>query len=418
MINKIQGENIMKPIFRKTISCLLALGLCAALLPVPQKAQAVQYTGTASYMSGKYYRKLREVALTGDARRDIICVARSQLGYQEGGSLNQLSGEVHGGVNHTEFGEWYGMQDQWCAMFMSWCAHLAGASEEAFPRHCFTPEGLQWFAVRGNAYSREEVAAGQYTPRPGDLIYFKSPNSARTTSHVGLVTGYSHGRVHTIEGNVAAAGVMTSGGAVVTKSYPISNTYIVYICSPDYEEVGTNVQTPKTTDCKALREALVLQETGGGLGYDAVGCQGTVGIGQWYGAEALDLLRRIRSFDEAAFDALDTAGVGELLDENRLPRDTEGETCLRRLLASHAGVCVQEQKLDETLADFMEAAEARGVTALRGQLLCAAVGQLAGAGTLNRLLIKVGDGGSPVALFDALEALDPTLYQTCLHLQI
>lgn len=408
----------MKLIFRKTTALLLALGLSASLLPASQKVQAVQYTGTASYMSGKYYQKLRQVALTGDARTDIVSIARSQIGYQEGGSLNQLSGQVHGGVNHTEFGEWYGMQDQWCAMFLSWCASLAGASEEAFPKHCFTPEGLQWFAVRGRAYSREEVATSKYVPQPGDLIYFKSTKSARTTNHVGLVTGYSRGRVHTIEGNVAAAGVMTSGGAVVTKSYPITNTYIVYICSPDYEVVGTNVQTPKTTNCKALREALIMQETGGALGYGTLGDRGTLGIGQWYGEEALDLLRRIRRFDEAAFAALDTAGVGEQLDENRLPADPAGLTCLSNILASRAGVCVQEQKLEETLSGFLSAAEDRGVTDSRGQLLCAAVGYLAGNGTVNRVLTQAGEDLSSASLFAALEAVNPDLFKICRSLQL
>lgn len=406
----------MKNVYRKTISFLLALGLAVALLPSTREVEALEYTGTASYMSGKYYQKLRDVILTGDARTDIVTIARSQIGYQEGGSLNQLSGQVHGGVNHTEFGEWYGMQDQWCAMFLSWCAYLAGASEDAFPKHCLTAEGLRWFAARGRAYSREEVAAGQYVPRRGDLVYFKSPNSSRNASHVGLVTGYSRDRVHTIEGNVAAAGVMTSGGAVVTKSYPISNTYIVYICAPDYEEVATNVHTPQVTDCQALREALILRETGGGLGYGTVGAQGSLGIGQWYGGEALDLLHRIRSMDEAAFGVLDTAGVGQLLDENRLSTDEAGKTCLSNILASRSGVYVQEQKLEEALTGYMAVAQAHGITDIQDRLLCAAVGYLAGSGTLNRLLTQAEP--NPGSLVATLEAVNPELHRVVKSLEL
>ena len=34
----------------------------------------------------------------------------------------------------------------------------------------------------------------------------------------------------TLEGNVASAGTVSNGGAVVEKVYPISNQFIVYIC--------------------------------------------------------------------------------------------------------------------------------------------------------------------------------------------
>ena len=108
------------------------------------------------------------------------------------------------------------------------------------PKHCYTPTGLQWFKDRGRAYSRATVAKGGYTPQPGDIIYFKSSRNNNTTNHVGIVTKYSNGTVYTIEGNTSSATISTNGGAVCEKSYSISNTYIVYICSPDYKNTSSS----------------------------------------------------------------------------------------------------------------------------------------------------------------------------------
>ena len=207
---------------------------------VPMKANAVNYSGSSSYKSGKYYTRLKNVSLTGNQRTDIVNIAKSQIGYQEGSSSSQLSGASYGGKNYTEYGRWYGLQDMWCAMFVSWCANLAGVSTSIVPKHCFTPDGLSWFKSRGLAYTRKTVANGGYTPKAGDIIYFKSARNSNSTNHIGIVTGYSNGTVYTIEGNSSSATISTNGGAVVSKSYSISNTYIVYICKPNYKNSSSS----------------------------------------------------------------------------------------------------------------------------------------------------------------------------------
>jgi hypothetical protein len=250
---------------KKVIAAATATVLAMSLLG--SSASALQYTGTGSYMSGQYYRQLKQVPLTGDPRTDIVAIARSQVGYQEGNSINQLTGEVYGGTNFTEYGAWYGMQEMWCAMFVSWCADRAGISTNTVPSHAYTPDGLSWFAARGQAYTRAEVQSRKYTPRPGDLIYFKTSRNAKTTNHIGIITDYSGGRVYTVEGNVGAAGRLTNGGMVAEHSYPISNTYIVFICAPNYESGSTNVlpdarQRTQQLQQKSLREAIFSLETG------------------------------------------------------------------------------------------------------------------------------------------------------------
>lgn len=223
---------------------LVVLIIVGMLLPMFRiEASAMSYSGSSSYKSGKYYTQLTKVSLTGNQRTDIVNIARSQVGYQEGSSSSQLSGSSYGGKNYTEYGRWYGLQDMWCAMFVSWCANVAGVSTSVVPKHCYTPTGLQWFKDRGRAYSRATVAKGGYTPQAGDIIYFKSSRNNNTTNHVGIVTKYSNGTVYTIEGNTSSATISTNGGAVCEKSYSISNTYIVYICSPNYKNTSTSTST-------------------------------------------------------------------------------------------------------------------------------------------------------------------------------
>ena len=414
--------------FNRILSwALAAVLLVSVVIPaVTQPVSALSYSGSASYMSGKYYKALTEVKLTGDPRTDIVNVALSQVGYQEGGSSNQLSGEVYGSVNYTEYGRWYGVQSMWCAMFASWCAEVAGISTDIIPKHAYTPDGLQWFKKRGLAYSRAQVAAGEYTPQPGDLIYFKSSRNKNPTNHVGIVTGYSDGVVYTIEGNTSSASISTNGGTVAQKSYPITNTYIVYICCPDYEGTGSRVvetktETPKTTtvtkkqtdDLAVLRKAIYAIETGGESDYDRIAASYaggiTIGSGQWYGMEAKELLMRIRKKYSVTFERLDTAGIGKDLDEQdwssyRISADSEKAECIRQILGSSAGIKVQDEMMNERLRQYQKEAAALGVTNANAQLLCAGLCHFGGTGVMKRVLDKVQGDYTVENICAAIEA--------------
>ena len=68
--------------FNRILSwALAAVLLVSVVIPaVTQPVSALSYSGSASYMSGKYYKALTEVKLTGDPRTDIVNVALSQVG--------------------------------------------------------------------------------------------------------------------------------------------------------------------------------------------------------------------------------------------------------------------------------------------------------------------------------------------------
>lgn len=423
---------------KRGLSGALAAVLIAAVI-LPHSAQpvsALEYKGSSGYMSGKYYRALTEVNLTGNPRTDIVNIAKSQVGYQEGGSSNQLSGEVYGGVNFTEYGRWYGVQSMWCAMFASWCADVAGISTDIIPKHAYTPDGLRWFRNRGLAYSRAKVAAGEYTPQPGDLIYFKSSRNQNPTNHVGIVSGYSNGTIYVIEGNTSSASISTNGGVVAEKSYPISNTYIVYICCPDYEGTGPRVvetkpaavtapksETPKKTETtkktdefKTLRKAIYAMESGKADGYDRVATTYgsgviTVGSGQWYGMSARELLLRIRKADAKAFAKLDTANIGQDLDSQdwsnyRIDCSSDKAACIRQILCSKAGIQVQDEMMNERLSNFRKEAKALGVRSKDAQMLCAGICHVGGVRMLQQVLNSVQGDYTVENIRNAMDKMD------------
>ena len=392
----------MKGLKKRILSACLA---AAMLLPAGMPGRAVEYEGTPSYMSGKYYRALKEVQLTGDPRTDIVNIALSQVGYQESTYMKELSGEIVGNVNFTEYGQWYDMQDQWCAMFVSWCAALAGIGEDVVPKHSYTPNGLYWLKDKwGRAYSRAKVEAGVYTPQPGDLIYFKSSGSKATTNHVGVVTGYRDGVVYTVEGNTASPAIFSSGGTVAHKSYAITNQYIVYICSPDYGKTAAVIENgveTRTVEEKqaALNRALGLLESGGAEGYSVLGRTAdgklTLGCGQWYGQQALDLVRRIGGSNPDLEAAL--MGAGTLTAEQ--------ETALCGLLGSEAGIRAQKDMVAESLAAGEILAEGLGVTQTEAKLACGALYCLGGEMAVRRVVRQAGADAPLQGLCGAMDAM-------------
>ena len=402
----------MKQIKKRILSAVLAL---AMLTPAP--VRAVDYLGSDSYQTGKYYRALQEVTLTGDPRTDIVNIALSQVGYQESAYIKELSGEIVGNANFTEYGDWYPMQDQWCAMFVSWCAALAGISDTVVPKHSYTPNGLYWMKDQwGRAYSRAKVEAGAYTPQPGDIIYFKSPTTKATTNHVGIVTGYRDGVVYTVEGNTSSPAIFSGGGTVARKSYPITNSYIVYICCPDYEGTGQKVKNGVASRSLAEKEAAVEQavnllESGSIEAYDRVELRPdgsvTLGSGQWHGNQARDLVRQIRDADPVAFAALDTADLAAALEEdwrsycwNEAQKD-----CMQAVLGSEAGLAVQQGLMRQRLTEGQRLAETLGVTQAEAKLACGALYCLGGNVAVRRAVSLSGGDLSSKAICGAMDTM-------------
>lgn len=228
---------------KRLLRAITASFLCVVLLLVGLPVHSEESKYSDSYASGIFYRRLCNVQLQGDQRQDIVNIAMSQIGYTEGNGKNALSGLSNGNKNYTEFGLWYNdlygpdgyERAAWCAMFVSWCANQAGIPSDIVYYHAFTPYGLNWFQEQGRSYTRQQVANGSYTPLPGDIVYFKSNANNRIVNHVGIVVRYSDGILYAIEGNTYPNEQSSEGGQVCLKSYSIGDSFIRYICSPNYQ---------------------------------------------------------------------------------------------------------------------------------------------------------------------------------------
>ncbi len=140
---------------------------------------------------------------------DIVSVAAKEIGYRETGN------------NMTKYGAWYGTNGAaWCHMFVSWCAAKAGIPASVVPKTSSTSEGMAWFKSRGIFKYK-----GKYTPKRGDLVYFKTGRS-----HVGIVEKVTGSTLHTIEGNTS--------DRVARRTYPLSEKTITGYGVPKYTGIN------------------------------------------------------------------------------------------------------------------------------------------------------------------------------------
>ena len=194
----------------------------------------------------------------------------------------------------------------------------------------------------------------------------------------------------------------TSKPAAVTKTEPQTS-----------KSAAATTPQKKTDELAVLRKVIYALETGGEGCYDriTVSLNGgiiTIGSGQWYGMKAGELLQRIRKADKTAFSRLDTAGIGQDLDEAdwssyRISADSDKAECIRRILCSEAGIRVQDEMMNEMLRSYQQESGALGVKDTDAQLLCAGVRHLGGERALERLLEKVQGGYTTESICAAME---------------
>ncbi|MDD3171291.1 MAG: CHAP domain-containing protein [Bacilli bacterium] len=140
----------------------------------------------------------------------LIAIANEEIGYVEGPN------------NDTKYGAWYNLNyEAWCAMFVSWCCYEAGISTKIVPRYCGCTAGMAWFAAENRFGAR-----GEYTPQPGDIIFFRDADQSTGSTHTGIVIAVDETKVYTIEGNTS--------NMVAKRSYLLTNTYIVGYGNPNY----------------------------------------------------------------------------------------------------------------------------------------------------------------------------------------
>ena len=184
-------------------------------------------------------------------RDEIIAIAEAEVGYKEYAN------------NKTVYGEWYGMQGEWCDIFISWLAYKTGILNSLIPKEAYVPNTAAWFKEKGQLKDRN------YTPSKGDLILFDY-NKNRVPDHIGIVEYVEGNVIHTIEGNKSKM--------VKRQAYAIGNSGIFGIGVVKYtddntktiDELAHEVLDKKWGDNPYRAEALTK------AGYDAKAVQNRV----------------------------------------------------------------------------------------------------------------------------------------------
>ena len=126
---------------------------------------------------------------TGDLRKDLVGIAKTQVGYTESLENFQMGtdGLRHG---YTRYGAWYGTPyGNWSAIFVSFCLHYAGADATQFPGNTGANSMAELWK------NNDKFASlGEYTPVSGDLVFFKD-------NTVGIVSEAYKSSVYVIQGD-------------------------------------------------------------------------------------------------------------------------------------------------------------------------------------------------------------------------
>lgn len=101
----------------------------------------------------------------------------------------------------------------WCAIGVSWANRRGEINESNYPNFASCTNGLKVFSKRGLVREKKD-----YTPKPGDMIFFDWDGNQNNSEHVGLVFSCDGKYVETIEGN--------SKDAVRHKKYPVNSKSI------------------------------------------------------------------------------------------------------------------------------------------------------------------------------------------------
>lgn len=127
-----------------------------------------------------------EPMAAGGSKLCIINIAKAEIGYTESGT------------NITKYGSWYGLQNKWCAIFVSWCANQANVATTIIPKTASAPDMKNTFSQKGLFYLSQSQG-GSTAPQAGDLFF--EGTSSSNISHVGIITSVDSNNIYVVDGN-------------------------------------------------------------------------------------------------------------------------------------------------------------------------------------------------------------------------
>jgi hypothetical protein len=160
-------------------------------------------------------------------RSEFVKFAEKQVGTVGGDKIRKWYNENVANLGDSKWA--------WCAAGVSYCAAKCGLSKVIVPTASSS--------TMLNNFKNEDrfKARGAYTPKGGDIIFFRWANATTPASHVGIVHYVEGDYVHTIEFNSGSK----SDGEVANWKHLLSNTTIVGYGVPKFP--ATKVKIKKKT---------------------------------------------------------------------------------------------------------------------------------------------------------------------------
>lgn len=131
----------------------------------------------------------------------------------------------------NEFTDYFGMNDKWCAMFVTTILEKAGV--KGMPHTACAVDFANGARYNGQGTYH---SGDNYTPQPGDLFIHGYTGS--WALHVGFVVSVIDGGVKTMEGNTSGA----SGGMAAQRTRYYSNYSMVFV-TPPYDKESSQLST-------------------------------------------------------------------------------------------------------------------------------------------------------------------------------
>lgn len=205
--SKRSGKKILVSLKRavadeKIMTAVLSVAGCIAIISII----VCTFFGSAFYILGDENSEYIPEGFEGIGDARIVDVAASQIGNNGG----------------EPYWSWYGFNGrvEWCACFVSWCAHKCGYIEAGIiPKFAGVGTGIDWFQDRHQWQKRG------YQPKPGDIIFFDWDGDGYG-NHVGIVESSDETYVYTIEGN--------SGDKCCRRTYFLHSTVVMGYGIPKY----------------------------------------------------------------------------------------------------------------------------------------------------------------------------------------
>jgi len=123
------------------------------------------------------------------------------------------------GEGGSRFKSWYGIYDEWCAMFVSYVADKTG-NKDLIPKIAYVPSYVDLYKKKADL-----KVNSSYRPEKDMLIVFDyEPNNI--ANHIGIVTGSDDKYVYTVEGNTS--------DMVKERKYDINDPDIMGYMMPGY----------------------------------------------------------------------------------------------------------------------------------------------------------------------------------------